>query len=73
MSIFVQIASYRDPQLIPTLTDLVAKAKFPDELKICVCWQHDDKEDISKFKDDNRFIFLDVPYEKSLGTCWAVI
>ena len=71
MSIFVQIASYRDPQLIPTLTDLVAKAKFPDELKICVCWQHDDKEDISKFKDDNRFIFLDVPYEKSLGTCWA--
>jgi hypothetical protein len=71
MSIFVQIASYRDPQLIPTLTDLVAKAKFPDELKICVCWQHDDKEDISKFKDDDRFIFLDVPYEKSLGTCWA--
>lgn len=71
MSIFVQIASYRDPQLIPTLTDLIAKAKFPDELKICVCWQHDDKEDISKFKDDDRFIFLDVPYEKSLGTCWA--
>lgn len=71
MSIFVQIASYRDPQLIPTLTDLVAKAKYPDELKICVCWQHDDKDDISKFKDDERFIFLDVPFEKSLGTCWA--
>jgi hypothetical protein len=71
MSIFVQIASYRDPQLIPTLTDLVEKAKNPDDLKIVVCWQHDEKEDISKFKNDPRFLFLDVPYEKSLGTCWA--
>ncbi|MGE9551480.1 GlcNAc-transferase family protein [Erwinia amylovora] len=42
-SIFVSIASYRDPELVPTLLDMIHRAKRPERLHIAVCWQHDDK------------------------------
>ncbi|MCC8395692.1 hypothetical protein LJ656_24215 [Paraburkholderia sp. MMS20-SJTR3] len=48
-SIFVQIASYRDSQLIPTLLDLINNAKSPDLLRIVVCWQHASDEPIGAF------------------------
>ena len=73
-SIFIQIASYRDPELRPTLKDLINKADNPDRLHICVCWQHapiDEWDHIEEFKDDDRFTFIDVDYLDSLGTCWA--
>jgi len=52
-TIFVQIASYRDPQLIPTLNDMISNAKNPENLHICVCWQHGDDEPIDIFLDDD--------------------
>ncbi|MFT4066122.1 GlcNAc-transferase family protein [Paraburkholderia sp.] len=48
-SIFVQIASYRDSQLIPTLLDLINKAKRPDWLRVAVCWQHAPDETLGEF------------------------
>ena len=30
--IFVQIASYRDPELLPTIEDMLQKAKNPENL-----------------------------------------
>ncbi|AYZ66672.1 hypothetical protein EGY31_26290 [Burkholderia multivorans] len=48
-TIFVQIASYRDPQLIPTLLDLIERAVHPDRLRIVVCWQHALDEAIGTF------------------------
>jgi hypothetical protein len=48
-SIFVQIASYRDSQLIPTLLDLINKAKRPDWLRIAICWQHARDETLGEF------------------------
>ncbi|WP_373686911.1 GlcNAc-transferase family protein [Paraburkholderia youngii] len=48
-SIFVQIASYRDPQLVPTLLDLIDKAGRPDLLRIIVCWQHAHDETMIQF------------------------
>ena len=50
MKIFVQIASYRDPELIPTIQDCIEKAKYPEDLTFGICWQRDDTEDLSKFK-----------------------
>ena len=69
--IFIQIASYRDPQLIPTIEDCLEKAKYPENLKFCIAWQHDEKESLHKFEDDSRFIILDIPYKESKGACWA--
>lgn len=37
--ILIQIASYRDPQLGPTLEDLIAKAANPQQLRIGICLQ----------------------------------
>ncbi|MFC5472444.1 GlcNAc-transferase family protein [Paraherbaspirillum soli] len=48
-TIFVQIASYRDHQLLPTLSDLIEQAAHPELLRIVVCWQHAENETISDF------------------------
>jgi len=72
--IFVQIASYRDPELRPTLKDLFEKADKPDNLKVCVAWQHssDDKWDtLDEYVNDERVNILDIPYSESEGACWA--
>ena len=74
MRIFVQIASYRDPQLIPTIKNMLENAKYPENLRIGVARQYhsDDKfDDLSEFKSDDRFRILDVPHEESQGVCWA--
>ncbi len=69
--IFVQIASYRDPQLPHTLRDCLNKAKYPNNLKFCIAHQYDDAEDLSEFENDKRFIFIKIPYQESRGACWA--
>ena len=74
MKIFVQIASYRDPELINTLKSMVETAKKPKNLRIGICRQYhpDDLFDIlDEYKDDDRFRVLDVLYTESKGVCWA--
>lgn len=74
MKIFVQIASYRDPQLIPTINDMIVKAKIPENLRFGIARQfhEDDKfDDLSIFDDDNRFRILNIPHTESKGVCWA--
>jgi len=70
-TIFVSIASYRDKELIPTIDNLLKQAQNPKNLRICVCWQHDEDEDVSKYENDSRFLFIDVPYKEAKGVCWA--
>ena len=74
-TIFIQIASYRDPELGPTLQDLLKQAEKPDNLHICICNQYhpDDKfnKDLDKYRKDKRFTILDVLYSETKGTCWA--
>jgi SAM-dependent methyltransferase len=43
-TIFVQIASYRDPELQHTLQDLFKKAKRPENIFVGICHQYDMKE-----------------------------
>jgi hypothetical protein len=72
--IFIQIASYRDPQLLPTLKDCIANAENPDNLVFSITWQHssEDKWDnLDEFKDDSRFRIIDIDYKESKGACWA--
>lgn len=72
--IFVQIASYRDPQLLPTIKDLLANAENPEKLTICIAWQHsidDIWDNLDEYKNDSRFIILDIDYKESKGCCWA--
>ena len=72
--VFVQIAAYRDNQLLPTIRDLLANAEKPENIRICICWQHskeDDWDNLDEFKDDPRFEIIDVDHKDSKGVCWA--
>ena len=73
--IFIQIASYRDPECQWTVKDLFEKAAHPERLFVGICWQ------FVKGEDD---AFFSVPYPRpqqvrvhevdarqSKGVCWA--
>jgi len=73
-TIFVQMASYRDPQLLPTLRDLFEKATSPDLLHVCICWQHnkeDEWDKLEEFADHPNVTILDIDSKDSKGACWA--
>ena len=72
--IYIQIASYRDPELLPTVLDCIEHAKYPEDLRFGVAWQHnpDDAWDtLDKFKTDSRFRVLDINYLDAPGVCFA--
>jgi glycosyltransferase involved in cell wall biosynthesis len=74
MKIFIQVASYRDPQLIPTIESALENAKHPENLVFGIARQYhpDDKfDDLSKYKKDKRFRILNIPYSESNGACWS--
>lgn len=71
MAIFVSIAAYRDPELIPTLHDLVARARWPCELRIAICWQHGAGEPRPAKTGAASLRVIDVPWQDSRGACWA--
>jgi hypothetical protein len=72
MKIFVQIAAYRDKQLVPTIEDCIKNAKKPENLIFCVAWQHDeDDRSMEPYKGRDNFIIIDIPYKESKGVCWA--
>ena len=71
--IFVQIPAYRDPEVVPTIKDLIDKAKYPDNLTFGICNQYheDDTWNLDEWRDDPRFTIMDVPWNESKGLCWA--
>lgn len=74
MKIFIQIASYRDPELIPTIKSCLENAKHPENLIFGIARQFhpDDKfDDLSEYEIDYRFRILNIPHQESKGVCWA--
>jgi len=69
--IFVQIASYRDSELVPTLRKICEKAANPKALTFGICWQRDNNESLEEFAKDKRVRVIDVPWTESKGLCWA--
>jgi hypothetical protein len=74
MKIFVQIASYRDPELEKTIQSMIENAKKPNNLRIGICRQYhpeDGFDTLNDYRKDKRFRILDVLYSESKGVCWA--
>jgi hypothetical protein len=72
--IFVSIAAYRDPELLPTLENLLSNAANPNNLIVCIAWQHakeDTWDKLTKYKKDPRFKIIDIPYQEAKGVCSA--
>ena len=73
-TIYIQIASYRDPELLNTLNDCISKAEHPDNLRFGIAWQHSTYEEwdnLNQYKDDSRFKIIDIDYRDAKGPCWA--
>jgi len=73
MKIFIQIASYRDPQLNLTIKDCIENSKHPKNLVFGITNQYhpDDNFNIDEFQNDKRFRIENVLYSESKGACWA--
>jgi glycosyltransferase involved in cell wall biosynthesis len=73
-TIYISIASYRDPQLLPTIHDCINNADHPENLVFGIAWQHnaeDEWDNLDEFKNDFRFKIIDINYKDSKGACWA--
>ncbi len=73
-TIFIQIASYRDPQLILTIQNAIDNAAYPNNLVFGIARQYhpnDKFDNIDEYRNDKRFRILDIPYQESRGVCWA--
>ena len=72
--IFIQIASYRDPELIKTIKSAIDNAKRPKNLIFGIARQYhpeDGFDNLDEYKGDKRFRILDIIYTDSKGVCWA--
>lgn len=72
--IYVQIASYRDPELLPTIRDCIKRADNPENLVFGIAWQHskeDEWDTLEEYVNDPRFRIIDIDYKDAKGTCWA--
>ncbi len=76
-TIFISIAAYRDPELLPTITNCIEKAKDPSRLNFCICWQYGEDDYDNTFLDGlkklkhKNITLLKIPHKKSKGVCWA--
>ena len=75
--IFINIAGYRDPELIPTVRDAIEKAKQKERLFFGICWQYGPSEP-ENFNEKQDPIFegvsikyIRIPAEESYGMNWA--
>lgn len=69
--ILVQIAAYRESDLVPTLENLFAQAADPGRLRVALCWQRSEEESLQQFAEDERMRIVDVPWQESRGLGWA--
>lgn len=69
--IFVSIAEYRDPELIPTIKDAIEKATNPQNIIFGILSQREDniENELKKITKNIKFIYYH--WKDSLGTCWA--
>ena len=71
-NIYIQIPAYRDSELEPTLLNLFRTAKYPDNIRVCVVWQHAEDEILSdKILSHKSIEIIDVPFLQSEGCNWA--
>jgi len=72
--ILLHLPAYREPELIPTIEDALAQAKFPERIHFGICRQYnpdDGFDNLDKYRSDPRFKIHDMHYEKAKGLATA--
>lgn len=70
--IFVQIPSFADTELIPTVKDLLENANRPDNIQVVIINQSTKEHDISEIEFLPNVLVLNIHHTKGKGVCWAV-
>jgi hypothetical protein len=73
-TILIHLPAYRDPELVPTIKDALANAKYPKRIHFGICRQfreEDQFDNVDEFRKDKRFHIMDVPYKEAMGLPWA--
>lgn len=68
-SIFVNVASYRDPECSNTIIDMMVKARHPEEITVGLVLQSEPEDDAYPYPKSVRT--LAVKASESRGACWA--
>jgi hypothetical protein len=72
--IFIHLPAYREPELVPTIKDALAQAKYPERIHFGICRQYnpeDGFDNVDEFRNDPRFHIYDMPYEQAKGLAYA--
>ena len=73
-TILLHLPAYRDPELIPTIEDALKHAKYPQRIHFGICRQYhpeDGFDDLTKYKNDQRFKIWECLYNEAQGLPWA--
>lgn len=73
-TVYIQIAAYRDPELLNTIHNCLETAEYPENLRFSIAWQrspYDEWDTLEQYKNDTRFRILDIDYRDAKGPCWA--
>ena len=71
-SIFVSIASYKDPEVLNTVNELLTKQSGENRLRICVFSQIDLQDKTFDSLDEiSEVIHIKVDFRTAQGVCWA--
>jgi hypothetical protein len=69
--IYLSLAAYRDPELVPTVVNALAEATHPDRLVFGLGWQHTPDETLpAAWFNNPQFRIIDVPHDQTRGCCW---
>lgn len=73
--IFIQIAAYRDAELLKTIENCISNASDPERLNFGIVNQYSLEDDfcfdVNRYENDSRFKILNIQFNQSLGACWA--
>jgi len=73
-SIFVSIASYRDPVCNSTLKSLLENAAEPNKVFVGICQQNDNKEDqdcLENYENNKNIRIIRIPHYEAKGPTYA--
>lgn len=73
-TIFIHLPAYREPELVPTIKDALAQAKYPDRLRFGICRQFNEEDtfdNVDEYRTDSRFKITDIPYMEAKGLPYA--
>ena len=72
--ILVHLPAYREPELIPTIKDALAHAKYPERIVFGICRQYnpdDTFDNVDEYRNNPQFKIDDVLYTEAKGLPYA--